>query len=144
MLCDPTGLPGGYLGVTQIIEQRRFPMVYMPHDSHDWRARCTLKRFDLLLRQVVLGITVRHRPRGMAHFLDDQRRGVLIEHLVDRYLEKSGGPDGEVGPRNVVTSVLASYRGYDTMGEVAVVFAAAVGVMLLLGVGFATKRKDSP
>ena len=70
MLSDPTGLPSGYLGVTQIIEQRSFPMVYMPHDRHDGSARCTLKRFDLLLRQVVLGITVRHRPRGMAHFLN--------------------------------------------------------------------------
>lgn len=34
---------------------------------------------------------------------------------------------------NVVTMVLASYRGYDTLGEVVVVFAAAVGVLLLLG-----------
>ena len=34
---------------------------------------------------------------------------------------------------NVVTSVLASYRGYDTWGETTVVFTAAVGVMLLLG-----------
>lgn len=33
---------------------------------------------------------------------------------------------------NVVTSVLADYRGYDTMGETAVVFTAAIGVMLLL------------
>lgn len=34
---------------------------------------------------------------------------------------------------NVVTAVLASYRGYDTLGEVTVIFAAGVGVMLLLG-----------
>lgn len=33
---------------------------------------------------------------------------------------------------NVVTSVLAAYRSYDTMGEVAVVFTAGIGVMLLL------------
>ena len=70
MLSDPTGLPGGNFGVTQIIEQRSFPMVYMPHDRHDRSARRTLKCFDLLLRQVILGITVRDRPRGMAHFLD--------------------------------------------------------------------------
>ena len=31
---------------------------------------------------------------------------------------------------NVVTSVLASYRGYDTLGEVTVIFTAGVGVML--------------
>ncbi len=33
---------------------------------------------------------------------------------------------------NVVTSVLASFRGYDTLGETAVVFTAGIGVMLLL------------
>ncbi len=36
---------------------------------------------------------------------------------------------------NVVTNVLASYRGYDTLGEVAVIFTAGVGVMLLLSRG---------
>ncbi|MCG8555481.1 MAG: DUF4040 domain-containing protein [Proteobacteria bacterium] len=33
---------------------------------------------------------------------------------------------------NVVTAVLASYRGYDTLGETTVVFTAAVGITLLL------------
>lgn len=50
-------------------------------------------------------------------------------HVAPRYLEQSGT---EIGIPNVVTSVLASYRGYDTLGETIVVFAAAVGVLLLL------------
>lgn len=50
-------------------------------------------------------------------------------HVADHYLEES---PHEIGIPNVVTAVLASYRGYDTMGETTVVFAAAVGVMLLL------------
>ncbi len=33
---------------------------------------------------------------------------------------------------NVVTSTLASYRGYDTLGETTVIFTAGIGVMLLL------------
>jgi multicomponent Na+:H+ antiporter subunit B len=33
---------------------------------------------------------------------------------------------------NAVTSVLASYRAYDTLGETAVVFTAGVGVIALL------------
>lgn len=33
---------------------------------------------------------------------------------------------------NVVTSVLASYRGFDTLGETAVIFTAGIGVLLLL------------
>ncbi len=41
----------------------------------------------------------------------------------------------EVGVPNMVTSVLASYRGFDTLGEVTVIFTACVGVLLLLGRG---------
>jgi len=33
---------------------------------------------------------------------------------------------------NVVTAVLASYRGFDTLGEVTVVFTAGAGVIALL------------
>ena len=48
----------------------------------------------------------------------------------------------EIAIPNVVTAVLASYRGYDTMGEVVVIFSAALGVMLLLGFGTGRRRKD--
>ena len=46
---------------------------------------------------------------------------------------------------NVVTAVLASYRGYDTFGEAVVVFAAGLGVLLLLGLnGNAGKWRAKP
>ena len=51
-------------------------------------------------------------------------------HIAPYYLEN--GPV-ETGIPNVVTSVLASYRGFDTLGETAVVFTAVVAVVLLLG-----------
>ena len=54
------------------------------------------------------------------------------QHIAPHYLIES---EDEIGIPNVVTSVLGSYRGYDTMGEVTVVFAAAVGVLLLLARG---------
>ncbi len=44
---------------------------------------------------------------------------------------------------NVVTNVLASYRGYDTLGEVTVIFTAGVGVMLLLSRG-ALRQRQAP
>lgn len=50
-------------------------------------------------------------------------------HVAPRYLEQSGE---EIGIPNVVTSVLASYRAYDTLGEVVVIFTAGVAVILLL------------
>ena len=53
-------------------------------------------------------------------------------HVAPRYLEDM---PKEIGVPNVVTAVLASYRGYDTLGETTVVFAAVVGVLILLGGG---------
>jgi multicomponent Na+:H+ antiporter subunit B len=50
-------------------------------------------------------------------------------HVAPRYLLESGQ---EIGLPNVVTSVLASYRGYDTLGEVTVIFTAAIAVTMLL------------
>ena len=46
------------------------------------------------------------------------------------YLERT---PNEIAVPNVVTAVLASYRGYDTFGETVVIFTAGLGVMLLLG-----------
>ena len=50
------------------------------------------------------------------------------------YVERT---PNEIGLPNIVTAVLASYRGYDTLGETLVVFTAGIAVMLLLGVGSA-------
>lgn len=46
---------------------------------------------------------------------------------------------------NVVTAVLASYRGYDTFGETVVIFMAGLGILLLLGLnGNAGKWRAKP
>ena len=58
-------------------------------------------------------------------------------HVAPRYLAESG--DALHIP-NVVTTVLASYRGFDTLGETIVVFTAGLGVLLLLS-GFTRTRK---
>jgi multicomponent Na+:H+ antiporter subunit B len=44
---------------------------------------------------------------------------------------------------NVVTAVLGSFRGYDTLGEVLVVFTAGIGVLFLLAGGPGDKRPSS-
>jgi multicomponent Na+:H+ antiporter subunit B len=38
----------------------------------------------------------------------------------------------EAGVENAVTAVLAAYRGFDTLGEAVVVYAAGVGLLLVL------------
>jgi multicomponent Na+:H+ antiporter subunit B len=58
-----------------------------------------------------------------------------LKHVVPLYIE---GSRSDIGVPNIVTSILASYRGYDTLGEVAVIFTAGIGVMFLLGL----RRED--
>jgi len=50
------------------------------------------------------------------------------------------GSENDIGVPNVVTSVLASYRGYDTLGETVVIFTAAIAVLLIIG-GWTRDRK---
>ena len=45
---------------------------------------------------------------------------------------QTGHSRDDIGIPNIVTSVLASYRGYDTFGETIVVFTAGVAVLVLL------------
>jgi multicomponent Na+:H+ antiporter subunit B len=62
-------------------------------------------------------------------------------HVAPWYLEKT--PEYIHVP-NVVTAVLASFRGYDTLGEVFVVFTAGIGVLFLLGTPPPRKAKAAP
>ena len=50
--------------------------------------------------------------------------------VVAYYLKNSVS---ETGVPNVVSSILASYRGYDTFGEILVIFTAGIAVLMLLG-----------
>ncbi len=59
-----------------------------------------------------------------------------------RYLEK--GLD-ETGSQNIVTSVVVLYRGFDTLGEVTVLFLAATALAALIsGYSFERKEKTEP
>lgn len=50
-------------------------------------------------------------------------------HVSPRYIE---GSYKETGSPNIVTAILADYRGYDTLGETVVIFTAGLAVVLLL------------
>ncbi|MBU4193464.1 MAG: hypothetical protein L6427_05105 [Actinomycetia bacterium] len=50
-------------------------------------------------------------------------------HIAPRYLEHG---EEEAGASNVITAVILNYRGYDTMGEVAVIFCALCAVVAIL------------
>lgn len=53
----------------------------------------------------------------------------MNSYVGNLYLERS---IPETTVPNVVTSVLATYRGYDTLGETAVIFTAGIGILMLL------------
>ena len=89
--------------------------------------------------------TTRHKP-ALAFFVVVITGGLLIYgtidmpyvgavdapiqvHVAPRYINDSMQ---EVGVPNIVTSVLASYRGFDTFGEAVVIFTAGIGVLTLL------------
>jgi multicomponent Na+:H+ antiporter subunit B len=61
---------------------------------------------------------------GLPDFADPQ--AAIHQHVVPRYLQN------EVDVPNVVTAVLASFRGFDTLGETTVVFTAGAGIIALL------------
>lgn len=97
----------------------------------------------VLLPLVVVWITGAVLVYGTADLPDfGDPAAAAHTHVAAYYLEKSGE---DIGIPNVVASVLASYRGYDTLGEVVVVFSAVIGVIALLGL---RRRKpgleDSP
>ena len=76
----------------------------------------------------VVGATLIYGTLDMPHFSDPQAPVHL--NVAPHYLEST---QEEIGIPNVVTAVLASYRGYDTLGEVIVIFTAGLGVLALLG-----------
>jgi|TARA_B100001750_G_C15251136_1_gene467890 multicomponent Na+:H+ antiporter subunit B len=94
-----------------------------------WERRPAHRPFLPLLVVVVTGAALIYGTLDMPHFGDPD--APVHHHVAPRYLEKS--PD-EIGIPNVVTGVLASYRGYDTLGELTVIFTAGVGVLALLGI----------
>jgi len=76
---------------------------------------------------LVIGVLLIYGTLGMPHFgmADNPANG----HVAAYYLENT---EKQIGIPNYVTAVLASYRGFDTFGELVVVFTAGVAVLALL------------
>jgi multicomponent Na+:H+ antiporter subunit B len=53
----------------------------------------------------------------------------VSDDVTEYYLENAYE---ETGVKNAVTAVLAAYRGFDTLGEAVVVYAAGVGLLIVL------------
>ena len=89
-----------------------------------------------LLVVTAIGATLVYGTLDIPYFSDPA--APVHRHVAEHYIEAS---KEEVGVPNLVTAVLASYRGYDTLGEVTVIFTAGIGVLALLGY---RKRRKKP
>ena len=85
---------------------------------------------------ILTGVALIYGTMDMPRFGDPS--APIHHHVAPEYIERT---DDEIGVPNMVTAVLASYRGYDTWGETAVIFTACVGVLLLLGGGEVVRRR---
>ncbi|MDD2879237.1 MAG: DUF4040 domain-containing protein [Rhodoferax sp.] len=90
-------------------------------------AHAPKKPFVPLIVSLSVGGMLIYGTLGLPEFSDPN--APIHQHVVPRYLNEI---KKEVDVPNVVTAVLASYRGYDTLGETTVVFTAGAGVIALL------------
>ena len=86
---------------------------------------------------LAVGAVLIYGSMGLPMFDDVQ--APIHQHVAPHYLQQVMK---ETGVPNVVTAVLASYRGYDTLGETTVVFTAGAGVVALLRQRRRGKGKD--
>jgi len=90
---------------------------------------------------VITGGLLIYGTLDMPHYGDPNSPAQLHPELTQHYLYESMD---ETGMPNVVTSVLASYRGYDTLGETVVVFTAGIAVLSLLGLIRRRPEEEAP
>jgi multicomponent Na+:H+ antiporter subunit B len=89
--------------------------------------RPTRPQFIPLVLAIFVGAAIVWGTLGLPPF--GAADAPIHQHVAPHYLQNS---IAETHVPNVVTSVLADYRSYDTLGETTVIFTAGIGVMLLL------------
>ena len=101
------------------------------------RAEKTSQRSNLipLIAVVVTGAAMIYGTLDMPTFGSPDTP--VQTHVGPDYLKRI--PE-DIHVPNAVTAILASYRGYDTLGETAVVFAAGIGVLMLIS-GLRRRRR---
>lgn len=83
-----------------------------------------------LLVVFIIGATLAIAVMGMPAFGSSTSPGYT--HVGSYYLENA---QEETGVNNIVTAVVVYYRGYDTFGEVTVIFTAGTAVLALFVMG---------
>lgn len=92
-----------------------------------WEKPGRAVHWPALLAVVLTGAVLIYGTLDMPRFADPQAPAML--HVAPRYIRDSLA---ETEVPNMVTAVLASYRGFDTLFETVVIFTAGVSLILLL------------
>lgn len=86
-------------------------------------------RWGAIFVCVLVGAALFYGVQDMPQVGDPTAPANSNEQVSKAYIKAADNP---AASKNIVTSVLGDYRGYDTMGETVVIFTAALCVMLLL------------
>ncbi len=109
-------------GLDDLIQRRKLPPIVrierIPKKEGEWNAY--IRKMEFFYPDEEKYYFIRKEGEGIA---------VFRYAFVVRWIEKG---EHETRVPNMVTYGLADYRGYDTLGETAVIFTAGVSVILLL------------
>ena len=122
-------------GISTVLMLATLALTYAPTEIDKKEKRSTHKPWLPLAVVVITGALLIYGTWDIPAFGNPD--APAQQHVAPYYLEKSLP---ETGVPNVVTAVLASYRGFDTLGEVAVIFTAGIAVLLLIG----GRRREKP
>lgn len=120
----------GIATVLMLVTLTQTPIRERPTPRLDWSALVVVTLTGTALVVGTLDMPTYGDPAAPIH-----------QHVAPTYIEQNvkagahgsaSGDDFHGHIPNMVTAILASYRGYDTFGELTVIFTAGVGVMLLL------------
>ena len=114
-------------GISTVLMLATLALTYAPQVDKDEKQPLHKPWLPLIV-VFITGAMLIYGTWDMPDFGDPQ--APAQQHVAPYYLENSLA---DTGVPNVVTAVLASYRGFDTLGEVTVIFTAGIAVMLLIG-----------
>lgn len=96
------------------------------------------KTFVVMITMVALGALLVYSTQDMPSFGDPS--SPANQHLAGDYLART---QADIGIDNTVTAVLASYRGFDTLGELFVIFIAGIGAVAIRAAAAADKQQKN-
>lgn len=95
--------------------------------EREQRVSSTPRRVVPMMLVLVVGSALLFATEDLPAFTDAQ--APIHQHVAPYYLEHT---QEDIDIPNYVTAILGSYRGFDTMAEVGVIFMAGIGIAALL------------